>query len=429
MKRFTGEFAAGWRVLVAAVIGNAFSAGTLAIHTMGILGPALGSEYHWKAGAVTSGFLILSLSTLIAAPLAGMLADRFGVRKVALASTLMLAPTYMSFALLPPSLPIYYALWLGVAFLGCGTISVTWARALNNRFQVNKGLALGIALVGTGLSGSLLKPFEFWLVDLGGWRIGYIGLGSLSLVSFAVAFFLLHDVAPPAPATRAARDASTMHATGILLGDAVKRKRLWLLLAAVALAALGTGGAVPNMESILKSKGFAQADIRSLVPITGMAIVIGRLGSSYLIDRIWAPIVAFVMLACATIAFLVLTFLPPSVLEAAAIVLTIGLAVGMEADIAPFLVARYFGPINFGSIYGVIYGAFAVGTGLGAMSYGVAFDRFGDYRAALISSAVILAVSGVMLMSLGTYAFPHVSRRRAIAVARREAQSVGGGRG
>jgi predicted MFS family arabinose efflux permease len=413
MKLTSKEFADGWKVLLAAVVGNALSYGTLAIHSFGILGPAIGRDFHWNATTITSGFLINTTSTLFVAPMAGFLADRYGVRKVALTSIILLSLVYMSFSLLPNSVPIYLFLWVATALLGAGTLPVTWSRALNNRFQANKGLALGISLVGTGLAGSLLKPFEFWLVGLGGWRLGFIGLGCLPLFSFAVAYFLFFDKTPhgvPVLVKNGEIQKPVPVEKGTLLADAIRTRRLWILLAAVGLAAAGVGGAIPNMESILRSRGFPEEIIHSLVPITGMAIVLGRLGSSYLIDLIWAPIIAFVMLLTASVAFIVLSVFLPGPWGAAGIVLTIGLTIGMESDVAAFLVARYFGPRNFGGIYGVIYGAFALGTGLGAVSYGVAFDRFGSYQQALLSSAAILLVSGLMLLSLGSYNFPYLSK-------------------
>jgi predicted MFS family arabinose efflux permease len=413
MKTVSNEFAKGWKVLLAAVIGSGLAYGTLAIHSFGILGPALGREFHWNASTIMSGFLFNTMATLFAAPMAGFLADRFGVRIVALTSTVLLALTYMSFSLLPKSIPFYLFMWVAVALLGAGTLPVTWSRALNNRFQANKGLAFGISLVGTGLAGSLLKPYEFWLVGLGGWRLGFIGLGCLPLISFVVAYFLFFDKSPRAlPASSKVEAVLTQAPVekGVSLADAMRGRRIWILMAAVGLAAVGVGGAVPNLESILRSRGFSETAIHALVPITGIAIIIGRLGSSYIIDRIWAPMISFIMLCTAAAAFVVLSVFLPGPWGAAAIVLIIGLTVGMESDVAAFLVARYFGPRNFGGIYGAIYGAFAVGTGLGALSYGVVVDRFGSYQPALASSALILMISGVLLLSLGKYTFPYQAK-------------------
>jgi predicted MFS family arabinose efflux permease len=401
------EFANGWPVLLAAFVGNALSSGTLAIHTLGILGPALGKEFAWSAGIVSAGILVHTSATLLFSPLAGALVDRVGARPVALASTLLLSLTFLSFALLPRSVPLYFILWAAAAILGAGTYPMTWSRALNGRFHANIGLALGISLIGTGLAGALLKPFEFWLVDLGGWRLGYLGLGCLPLISFGVAFFFLSD-SPRATFVRPGDTPSGNPASvvGTTLAQGLRGRHLWLLIAAVALAAAGVGGSVPNLESILRSLALSEAEVRSIVPITGIAIIVGRLFSSYLIDRIWAPGVATVMLGTAAFGFVVLGQATLSFWMVALVIALIGLTVGMEADMGAFLVARYFGPSHFGRIYGLIYGFFAIGTGLGAVSYGVAFDRMGNYRLALTSSAAILSLSGVLMLMLGRYLYP-----------------------
>jgi hypothetical protein len=54
----------------------------------------------------------------------------------------------------------------------------------------------------------------------------------------------------------------------------------------------------------------------------------------------------------------------------------------------------------------VVYGFFAVGTGFGAVSYGIAFTRMGDYRLALMSSSAMLVVSGILMIALGRYRYP-----------------------
>ncbi len=87
-------------------------------------------------------------------------------------------------------------------------------------------------------------------------------------------------------------------------------------------------------------------------------------------------------------------------------VVVVGMTAGMEADIAAFLTARYFGARNYASIYGLVYGAFAFGAGVGALSYGIAVDKLGNYELALMTSAGLLALSGLLLLCLGRYAFP-----------------------
>ena len=406
------EFSGGWKVLVAAVVGNALSAGTLATYSSGILGPALAREFHWGSAAVNSGYLILAAATLAAAPVAGLLADHIGVRSVALGSALLVAPTYMAFSLLHGSLAAYLSIWAAVAVLGAGTLPLTWSRAINNRFDTNKGLALGLALLGTAVSGSLLKPYLFALVDQGGWRAGFIGLGCMPLISFAVAWFLFFDKPAdasgnPALIAAAGGRSAVVHAgRGLSFAEAMRSVRFWILFAAVALAAAGVSGALPNMESLLKSKGFGPGDVRAMVPLIGLSLGVGRLGSSFLIDRVWAPLVGCTLLLIAAAAFAGFSGAGASTPQAWVMVVIVGMTAGMESDVAAFLSARYFGARNYSSIYGCIYGAFAAGAGIGALSYGIAVDKLGNYQFALMTSACMLTASALLLLCLGRYAFP-----------------------
>jgi MFS family permease len=80
------------------------------------------------------------------------------------------------------SLTLYYATWLLVAFVGAGTLPITWTRAVNNGFHSGKGLALGLSLIGTGLFGYLIKPFAAWLIGAFGWRSAYVVIGALPLL-------------------------------------------------------------------------------------------------------------------------------------------------------------------------------------------------------------------------------------------------------
>jgi predicted MFS family arabinose efflux permease len=146
--------------------------------------------------------------------------------------------------------------------------------------------------------------------------------------------------------------------------------------------------------------------VRSLVPWIGLSLGVGRLGSSFLIDRVWAPLVAAVLLLTAAAAFVAFSLGVPTPGQAKAMIVIVGMTAGMESDVAAFLVARYFGARSYSSIYGLVYGAFAIGAGLGALSYGIMVDKLGNYQSALMSSATLLMTSTVLLLCLGRYAYP-----------------------
>jgi predicted MFS family arabinose efflux permease len=405
-----GEFRRGWRVVLAATVGNGLGAGTLGFFTLGVFGPAIGKEFHWGAGQISGGLLVNTLVVMLAVPSAGLLADRFGVRRIALCSTALLMPAFASFAFLDDSIIHYYLCWGLIGLFGAGTFAPTWSRAINSRFQIHKGLALGITLCGTGVSAALLKPFAFAMLTHWGWRIGYASLGCLSLISFATAWVLVVDVRKdPGAAQRTGatkQSESESESDGSSLAMAMREWRFWVVGLAIGAAALAVGGPIPSIESILRELAFSREQIISLASLVGLSIIAGRLASSYLIDRFWAPLVALVMNVAGATALVLLCVGQRSFAGTALCLVFIGAVTGSEYDLAPFLVARYLGSRHYAAVYGALYGIFSICTGLGAVLFGAAHDRLGLYRNVLPIFAAVLLASGVSLLLLGPYVFP-----------------------
>jgi len=83
-----------------------------------------------------------------------------------------------------------------------------------------------------------------------------------------------------------------------------------------------------------------------------------------------------------------------------------GAGIGAEIDLMAFFVSRYFGLKAYGKIYGVMFMLFNVGTGLGPALSGRAFDMFHSYLHIFIAYEVALAVTCLLLVRLGAYAYP-----------------------
>ncbi len=398
-----GEFRSGWRVVLAASIGNGLGAGTLGFFTIGVYGPAIGKDFHWGSGQISAGLLVNTLVVMLTVPIAGLLADRFGVRRIVLGSTALVLPAFSSFAFVDGSLVRYYLCWALVGILGAGTFAPTWSRAINSRFQVHKGLALGISLCGTGIAAALLKPFAFMMLAHWGWRIGYVALGGLSIVSFLTALVLVVD-ARREPG--AAGPAAPPEAEGYSLSTVVREWRFWIVALAVGAAALAVGGPIPSVESILRELNFSREQIISLASLVGLSIIAGRLTGSYLIDRLWAPLVALVMNVAGAVAMVMLCLGTTGFAGTALCLVFIGAVTGSEYDLAPFLVARYFGSRHYAAVYGALYGIFSICTGLGAVLFGAAHDRLGLYRQVLPIFAAVLLASGLSVLLLGPYRYP-----------------------
>lgn len=398
------EFKAGWPVVLAAMVGIGLSLSSLPFYTIGAFAPSLARSFGWGFGDIMGGLPIVTISILFSSPIAGFLSDRFGVRRVVLTSLPLFGLSFMAFALGTGSLAQYYATWALVAITGVGSLPITWTRTVNDRFDASKGLALGLALLGTGLFAHFAKPMMSVVIPEFGWRMGYVVLGALPLLlSLPLAYFFFHGA--PGKAGRGAAARGEAQAEGDDFGLVLRSWRFWVIIAALIPISFAVAGPIPNLENILKHMQFEPSEVVSLASILGLAIAGGRVAGGWLIDRIWAPGVAFALLCGPALACWLMAGTTLSYPGAAVAIILFGIGTGVEFDLMSFMVARYFGMRSYGRVYGLIYAAFALGAGAGPIVFGRAFDADGTYARPLILSTVFFVVGGAMLLTLGRYRY------------------------
>jgi cyanate permease len=68
-----------------------------------------------------------------------------------------------------------------------------------------------------------------------------------------------------------------------------------------------------------------------------------------------------------------------------------------------YLTVRYFGLRNYGTIYGLQYGAFAMASGIAPWAFGRVYDLSGSYNPILAVFSVGLVAGAAALLTLGRY--------------------------
>ncbi|GGF60552.1 MFS transporter [Alteromonas lipolytica] len=396
------EFKRGWQIIFASSIGIGLGLSPVPFYTIGMFAPELAAEFGWGFGDIMIGITVMTLTVLLSSPLVGGLADRFGVRPVILASIVLFSLGFGTFALGNGSLLLFYFSWGLIAAVGAGTLPITWTRGVNLWFEKKKGLALGLALIGTGVFGSLIKPLTAFLIAELGWRGAYVVIAALPLViALPIAYFFFYESPDHKQKTEVATDVK--EETGMTMAQVFRDRRFWTICIAIIPISFALGGPVPNMENLLLSKGFDKAAVAGIVPMIGISVLVGRTLGGWLIDHFWAPGIAFILLSLPALACWMLTADELTTLTALFAIFLIGFASGVEYDLLAFLIARYFGMKSYSTIYGFIYATFALGAGVGPMVFGIIYDKTQSYNSILLFSLVILLVGAAMLLTLGKY--------------------------
>ena len=164
-----------WRLLLAASAGVVCSSIVLPFYTMGALLKPLTETFGWSRADVQTALVFSTGLSALTAMGVGWLNDRYGPRPVALPGLVGLALAFFFAANMNGSLWMLYLAYGSMAVLGAGTTPVTWTRALTTQFDRQRGLALGIALTGTGVCAILAPLYTVMLVEHFGWRGAFVG--------------------------------------------------------------------------------------------------------------------------------------------------------------------------------------------------------------------------------------------------------------
>lgn len=396
------EFARGWKALTAALVGTACGASPIPFSSMPVVIGPIHDATGWDFKSISIGITLYGAIAALMAPYVGSLADRYGVRRVALISVLVFGVAFASMWIVPDNLWAFWAFWVVIGLIGIGSTPVTWSRAVSLWFDRNRGLALGLMLIGTSIAGIVVPLIAHWAVAAGGWRAAYPALALLPLC-IALPIGLLWFREPRADERPQSLAGAGGALAGHTLAEAMRDYRFWALIVSIGIISLAYGGAHIHMSQMVQLHGFSKGEGDATIAVVAIGILLGRLLVGFLFDRMWAPGVAFVSLLLPALGCFVLMGQTDSLGLVRAGAFLLGFAAGAESDVIAFMAARYFGMAHYGRIYGFLYMVFGLGSAVSPVLYGSVRDATGNYDPMLLAAIFMFAVGGALLLTLGRY--------------------------
>jgi MFS family permease len=405
------KFFYGWWIVAVSAIGLGFGYAPIIVYSFGVFIKPLTQELHSNRASISLAFTLANLLQSVSSPLAGRLADRFGARRVILLSSVIFALLLVSSHILSPKLWDFYVFYGLLGFVGSGPAPIPYVKVISRWFDRRRGLALGLTMFGIGSGAILMPALAQRLIAMLGWRSTYMVIGLLVLVVSvpAVAFFLKEspeEMGLLPDGAIAARQAAERQNTreGMAWSDARRSKAFWLMVGAIFLVGASVHGCVVHLVPLLSDQGVSSNRVALATSLLGSALLIGRVGSGYLLDRFFAPRVALCLFGAAACGIAVLRMGAASGLVLLAVFL-IGLGMGSEVDIIAYLVSRYFGLRAFGEVYGYAFAFYVLAGALGPWLMGLGFDRSGSYGSVLVGFFLATLLAVVLMTRLGPYRF------------------------
>ena len=329
---------------------------------------------------------------------AGWLADRLGVRSTALGGHLLLG-LYTAAVAAAPSFGWAFAIFL-FAGLGYSFLNPASTKGVMHWFsRAERATAMGIKQTGVPAGGVVAAVLAPSLVLLAGWRIAFVGLGVINLLSGFIFWFLWrepgNDVSQAEPAaapTAAGRPGSWM-------------KQLLCVSFGTALLLVGQMSLLTYVPLYLKeTAGLSSYWASQALALTQLGGMVGRVGWGVVSDRLFhgARKVVLVLIGFLSVA---LTFalgaLPgtPSLIVVLPLIFFAGVCMVGFQGVSYALIGEIAGKAQTGAALGMVITINSIGTIFGTPLFGYIVDVTGSYSTAWQALAVAILV-GIVALSV-----------------------------
>jgi MFS family permease len=386
----------GWVVTLAAMFCLTCGPTALLVSAFGVFVQPLAQTFGWSMGQIGFAVSLIALTLTLVSPLQGYLIDRYGARKVILASIPALSAGLIAMYFLPASLAVFYLSWVTLTVLAVGVWPSAYLRAVSGWFDQRLGLATGVANAGIGLGVIVVPPIAAALVSSAGWRWAFVGLGGLALLTLPIAALFLREAVRTAR-TLEAPDSWTW-SPGPLLANPTFRR----LTAGYFLIGTSGTGIVAGLIPLLITSGMKPGAAVAVMSLFGVAALIGRVLTGWLLDHLFVSTVmnTFVVFAVAATGGYADGVTGKTATVAAVM---LGLLMGAEFDVLAYAVRRYFGLHSFGKIYGMVFGGFQLGAAVGAGVLALSVQLTQSYRLGMGIFAATLLISVPVFGGLDSY--------------------------
>ena len=394
----------GWWIVLACFIISLYMASVVFFGFTAFFEPLI-REFGWSYAQVSFAASLRGMEMGIFAPLVGLLADRFGSRKIILCGviTVGFGLGLLSFT---RSLAMFYGSILLLAFGAGGCSSVVTMSAVANWFKRDVGKALGVMSCGFGASG-LLIPVIVWLMEFYTWRTALIIL-AFGMLVLGIPLSLVIRNKPEQYGYRAdgamavdipIEEKTQYENTKIGFKEFLRERDFLYLSLAESIRMMTVAAVVVHVMPYLSSVGVSRSTAGMVAAGIPLFSIMGRFGFGWLGDLfdkrymmavvycfMGAGMVAFIFGQSGWMIFFFLLLFPPGF--------------GGSMVLRGAILREYFGRASFGKMIGMLLGIASIGGIIGPTLAGWAFDCLGSYYYIWFAFAGCVSISVMVILRI-----------------------------
>lgn len=403
---FSLPFYYGWFIIGLSFL--AYLAASAVRSAPSVLIYPLEKEFGWGRTAISSAASLNLLTYGLMAPVGGWLLDRFGARRVVIASLAAIS-VGVTGTVFVRELWQFVLLWGVVLGVATGVTPALSASVASRWFIARRGLALGILSNANATGQVIFLPILMALIVTQGWRPAMMLIVGTALLLLPAIWFWLRDYphevglepytdSKTTPAERQQAQSAPRSFSFAATVDVFKTTTFWLLSGTFFICGMTSNGLVgTHMIPYAIERGIPEVAAATAVGIMGVASFIGTTFAGWLCDRVDPRKVLSAAYLFRGLSLFVLPYVTESFgLFVFAVLYGLDWFATGPATVA--IIARSFGQDRVGVLFGLVFVSHQIGSAIAALGAGWVYSNFGAYHYAFLSGAMMgLLAAGLSL--------------------------------
>ena len=344
--------------------------------SLGFFIQPMGRELAWGRDVFGLALALQNLLWGLGQPIAGAIADRFGILRVMIVGALLYAGglLLMRYSTTPLSLDLGAGVLIGFGLSGCSFNLVL--SAFSKLLPPEKrGLALGAGTAAGSFGQFLFAPFGVAMIDNFGWQAALTVFAFLMLLIVPLSL----AIATPASSSSANSSAADQQSFKTALAEAFGHRSYVLLVLGFFTCGFQLAFITVHLPAYLADRGVSAQTGGWVVAAIGLFNIIGSLSVGWLQNIYPKRYILSIIYFARALSILAFISFPITTFSA----IVFGAATGLTwlSTVPPTsaLVALMFGTRWFATLYGFAFVSHQVGGFLGVWLGGVVFEQFGSY--------------------------------------------------
>ena len=382
-----------------------FLASSFFLHSRGIFFPYWMEDFNVARTEISLAITLTLFTGACLAPFMGWLIDRFPVRAITSIGSVWLATGYLLYQFVDG----YYAfLATLLCFQSVGWVCVgplTQTKLMVNWFERNRGMALGVAIMGISVAGVVMPTVATFFVESFGWQSTYSIYAGILLVVFVPMVLVMVRQAPAdvgqfpdgddAPSGLAPAPGKATQGLAVYR-EFLGSKPFWSVVITFSLLNGVYSAMITHLPSYLTTeRTFDMYDASTALGVAGFFAITGKIVFGWMMDHMRAKTTVLFGVAsyfCSTLVFMLASDSYVLVLVAAGL---FGLGFGGMVPVRSVLLSRIFGAAKFSRVNG-LFSFFLAPATFWVLATGWIADTFDTYTVAFNVWACCFAGAGIV---------------------------------